>query len=112
MDNPSTFFQALFDFSFKEFVTPKIIKILYGLGIFLAAIAALGLIVRGFDNSFLKGLLILIVSPFVFIVYTILVRIWLEIVIALFRIADNVGEIAKVKKQAEKPNSLNEILSN
>ncbi len=84
------FFEALFDFSFSEFVTTKIIKVIYGLGVAIAAIAAIGLIVNGFQSSFLLGILALIVSPIVFIIYTILIRVWLEVVIVLFRILEEV----------------------
>lgn len=98
MEQPSNFFSSLFDFSFSEFVTTKIIKILYGIGILIAAIGALALIVRGFGDSFGKGILFLIISPVVFIIYTIIARVWLEIIIVIFRIAEHVGEIAKSKK--------------
>ena len=99
MEQPENFFRTLFDFSFSEFVTIKIIKILYGIGIFLAAIAALGFMVSGFAESFGRGILFLIISPIVFIIYTILVRVWLEVVIVLFKISENVGNIAKAKTE-------------
>lgn len=98
MEQPSNFFKTLFDFSFTEFVTTKIIKILYGIGIFIAALVALGFIVSGFSDSFGKGIIFLILSPIVFIIYTILARVGLEVIIVLFRISENVGEIAKAKK--------------
>ena len=99
MEQPSNFLKTLFDFSFSEFLTVKIIKVLYGIGIFFAAIGALGLMVNGFADSFGKGFILLILSPIVFIVYTILIRVWLEVIIVLFKIADNVTEIARAKKE-------------
>ena len=93
------FFNALFDFSFSEFITTKIIKVIYGLGILVAAVLALLIIINGFGNGFLVGILAIIVSPIIFIVYTILVRVWLEVVIVLFRISENVIEIAKSNKK-------------
>lgn len=98
MDQPSNFIQTLFDFSFDEFVTTKIVKILYGIGIILAAIGTLALIVNGFGNSFGRGLLTLLISPVVFIVYTILARVVLETIIVMFRIAENVEKIADSDK--------------
>ncbi|MBN1155348.1 DUF4282 domain-containing protein [candidate division KSB1 bacterium] len=98
MDQPSNFIQTLFDFSFSEFVTTKIIKILYGIGILFAAFGALALIVSGFGDSFGKGLLFLIISPVIFIIYTIFARVLLETIIVMFRIAENVKEIADSKK--------------
>ena len=93
------FFNTLFDFSFKEFVTIKIIKVIYGIGIFFAAIGALVVLVKGFQASFLLGILALILTPVVFILYTILVRVYLEVVIVLFRISEDVRQLAESKKE-------------
>jgi len=98
MDQPSNFIQTLFDFSFSEFVTTKIVKILYGIGILFATLGALAMIVRGFGDSFGKGLIFLLISPIVFIIYTIFARVVLETIIVLFRIAENVKDIADTKK--------------
>ena len=89
------FFSTIFDFSFSEFVTTKVIKILYGIGIFIAAICALGFIVNGFAAGFWRGLLMLILSPVVFMIYTILARVGLEVIIVIFRISDNIAKIAE-----------------
>ena len=92
------FLSALFDFSFSEFVTTKIIKILYGILIALAVVAAFVAIIAGFIDSAWQGILMLILSPFLFLLYVIMARVWLELVIVIFRIAENVGEIAERKK--------------
>src|SRR5690606_29135831 len=42
-DTPSGFFGRLFDFSFEEFITLSIIKILYVLFVIAAGLAALGI---------------------------------------------------------------------
>ena len=93
-DQASSFFKTLFDFSFEEFITLKIIKILYGIGLFGAGISTLAFLISGF-TSFGKGILYLILSPVVFILFAILTRVWLEIVIVLFNIAENIKEIAR-----------------
>ncbi len=98
MDQPSNFLNALYDFSFTEFVTTKLIKVIFGIGLFIAAITSLGFIVNGFSDSFFKGLLFLILSPVVFVILSILVRVYLEIVIVLFRIAEHVATIASSKE--------------
>ncbi len=89
------FFGALFDFSFKEFITTKIIKIIYAIGILGAGIGAIGVIIKGFGAGAFAGILALIVSPIVFIIYTILIRVWLEVVIVLFRISEDIRDLAK-----------------
>ena len=85
----------MFDFSFTEFITTKLIKFLYGLGMLLGALMALGLIITGFTQSAIVGILFLILSPLVFLLYVIGARVWLEIVIVIFRIAEHTADIAK-----------------
>lgn len=89
------FFKSLFDFSFTEFVTTKIIKFLYGLLILFAGIIILFIIVGGFRGGAASGLLALIIAPLLFLLYAIIARVWLEIIIVVFRIAENTAQIAK-----------------
>lgn len=98
MEEPKGFFTTLFDFSFSEFITTQIIKILYGIGIFAAAIGALFFIIWGFRGGLLAGIITIILSPVIFIIYTIIVRVYLEVVMVLFRIADNISQIVKDKQ--------------
>jgi len=95
MEERKGFFALLFDFSFTEFLTTKIIKFLYGLGMLIAGLGALAFIIAGFSQSALYGVGALIVSPLLFLLYLILVRVYLEILMVLFSIADHTGEIAK-----------------
>lgn len=88
------FFASLFDLSFTEFVTPRIIKVLFLLAIILLAVGALGVIVNGFANSLLLGLAALVFSPILFLLYVLCVRVWLEVIIIMFRIADNTRQTA------------------
>lgn len=96
------FFKSLFDFSFTHFVVTKLVKILYGLGIISGGILALmvfaGCASAGFQESFGMGVLGLlgglIAAPVVFLFYLIYVRVYLEIVIVMFRIFEHVAEIA------------------
>ena len=89
------FFEALFDFSFSEFVTTKIIKFLYALLILIAIAGGIYFIVTFFRSGFLTGLVGLIISPIVVLVYIVGARIWLELVIVMFRIAEYVRDIAE-----------------
>jgi hypothetical protein len=86
---------ALFDFSFSEFITPKIIKSLYTIGIVIAAVGALLFIGAGFNRSAAAGFLFLILSPLVFLLYAMGVRIYLELLMVMFNIAGHVAEIAE-----------------
>lgn len=89
MDTGKGFFAALFDTTFTEFVIPKIIRILYIIGIIAAGLAALVMIISGFAQSTGAGIVALILSPVIFLVLVIGCRIYLEVIIVLFRIAEN-----------------------
>jgi len=95
MEQGAGFFASLFDFSFTEFITTKLIKFLYGLGMLLGGVMALGLIIAGFAQSAIVGILFLVLSPLVFLLYVIGARVWLELVMVVFRIAEHTEEIAK-----------------
>ena len=89
---------ALFDLSFTEFVTTRVIKVLFVIGVILAAVGAIALVVRGFHIGIGRGILHLILSPIVFLLYTLLARIWCEMIIAVFRIAENTSKLVQQQK--------------
>ena len=95
MKDAKSFLQILFNISFNELITLKIIKFLYMLGILFSGVGAFYIIIEGFTNSFFSGLLALIFSPIVFLIYVILSRVLLEIVWSIFKIAENSDTIAK-----------------
>ena len=93
-----SYLQALFDFSFNHFFTPKIIKLLYGLSIFSAGLIAILFIIFGFSTSTGFGIFALLVgAPLIFLLAAIYSRICLELMIAVFRIAET------LVNKAEKP---------
>lgn len=90
---PTSFFGALFDFSFREFVTPQIVSVIYVVLTILSGVYALAAFI-----AFLTGpgfLIAIIVAPIIFIVSVLLNRVGLEIAVALFRIAQNTSDIAR-----------------
>jgi len=92
------FFKALFDFSFSTFITSKIIKFLYILFVIFAALGAIGIIVSGFSSSVGMGLLSLIVlAPLAFLLWVITSRVFLEIIIVVFRIGDDLSDLKQRK---------------
>jgi uncharacterized protein DUF4282 len=96
------FFGSLFDVSFTSFVTIRIIKVIYIITLVLIGLAALVFIVAGFADSVGAGLFVLVVAaPLVSLLYVIYVRVLLEIVIAIFRIAENTANsVALLRAQA------------
>lgn len=88
------FFSSLFDLSFTSLITTKIIKFLYLISIVLIGLAALFFVLAAFHQSTGAGLLVLvIVAPLVSLFYLIYTRVFLELVIALFRIMENTAEM-------------------
>jgi hypothetical protein len=94
------FIGAMFDLSFSEFITTKLIRILYILLLILIAIAFVvgffgGLVTMFTRGGFFRGLVILLVSPVAAFLYVILARMWMEVIIVLFRIAENTTELVR-----------------
>jgi hypothetical protein len=98
------FFGALFDLSFSEFVTTKLIKILY---VLLLIVIAIGLVVGLISSlvtmfsrgGFLTGLLGLIFTPIGALIWVIMARVWMELIIVVFRIAENTTDLVQMKTQ-------------
>jgi len=89
------FFAGLFDLSFTEFVTTRIIKVLFVLAIVISGVFAIGILISGMSRGVGPGLLALIAAPVAFLLYVLGARIWLEVIIVLFRIAENTGKLVE-----------------
>lgn len=93
------FFAGLFDFTFENFVALKVMKVLYGL--FLLALAGGilfglgGAVLSMINGQFLAGLGMLVVMPFAALLYLILGRVYFELIVVAFKIAEDADEIAK-----------------
>ena len=95
-DREYGFWEALFDFSFSKFVTVELVRVLYVLAIILAALAAVVSAVGAFLNyGILTGIFSAAMAVVGFVVVVLLARVWLEIFVVLFRIADHTREIAE-----------------
>ena len=90
------FFGGLFDLSFTNFVTIRIIKVLFVLAIILSGVFAMGILVVGLAGGAGSGALAFIVAPIAFFLYVLGARIWLEVIIVLFRIAENTGKLVEM----------------
>lgn len=95
------FFGQLFDLSFNEFVTTKIIKALFVLAIIGSGFGGLAIMLGMFaTRSFLGVVGGLIAGPLAFLLYVIGARVWLEVLIVIFRIAENTAKLAGRGDQA------------
>ncbi|MDH7601530.1 MAG: DUF4282 domain-containing protein [Armatimonadota bacterium] len=103
MNQDKGFFAGLFDFSFSEFITTRIIKVLYALAVIVSGFVALVMFIGGlvqFGSDPLRGFGMIILSPILFILYVIAARVSLELVIIVFRIQQNTEEIAARGRQS------------
>jgi uncharacterized membrane protein len=90
---------ALMDFSFKKFITIRVVKLLYILMIALIALEWLIGVVAGFNlGGFGGGLGAMITMTLMAVIQLIFARILLELIVVIFRIGENTSEIAASKR--------------
>ena len=88
--------KALFDYNFDTFITPSIVKIVYVIATVLVALLTVGIAISGLTTMFqggaaiFLGLLILIASPVIGLVYLAFVRMSLELYYAVIRLSEDV----------------------
>ena len=99
--NSKGFFESLFDFSFTSFVTTRIIGVLYAL---MIAVGVLCLLVAIFPVFTMSGVSEAgKLAPFVFVLYVVIARVFCEVIIVLFKIADNTAILAGRHEQPPAP---------
>ena len=102
--NKFAFLHPLFDFSFHRPVTVRMMKFLYILSILCAGLMAFFLILVGFEISLWLGFFALLIgAPVVFLLTVIFSRIFLEMILLVFRMAGPTAErkMASAKEKAE-----------
>jgi hypothetical protein len=87
--------EALFDLSFTRFLTIGVVRIIYILGILLLVLGWLVAVIGGFVNGFGTGLLALIFATIVILLELLFLRVWLELIVVLFRIGENTSAMAR-----------------
>ena len=83
------FLSRLLDMSLREFITPSIIRFIFILWVGISTIALLILVVAGFAASPGVGIVLLVLSPFIFLLNVIIIRIYMERLSVIFRIEEN-----------------------
>jgi hypothetical protein len=96
-DGERGFFGSLFDFSFKSFVTPKIIKVLYVLFTIWTALVSVVLLIVGFRTGGMAGgLFMLIIVVPIYVLLTLgIYRVVLEAFMVIFRIYEETQKISE-----------------
>ena len=86
------FFGALFDMSFTTFVTPMIIKVVYVIGLVAIALGTIFFALSGFfGDSPGLGVVTLIVSPLVGLLYLCFFRMMCEFYVAITRMSEDIN---------------------
>lgn len=87
------FFSSLFDFKFDKLITIRVMSFLYTLFVFGAGVWGLLWVLSGVRRGGGGVAFALVVGGVGFLLATVIVRIYLEVVVVLFRILENVQNI-------------------
>lgn len=90
---------ALFDLSFKQFITLSVIKVLYVLGMVAIAIGWLIIVIGGFQQGAVNGIGMILLATLGAVIYLIFYRVWLELIVVLFRIGENTSKLVQAAGQ-------------
>jgi hypothetical protein len=94
IEDAKSFLNSVLDLSFSNFITTKLIRIIYLIFVILSCISGMAIIVAGMFNGIGAGILSLIVAPLVVALEIMVCRVFLEIVMVIFKIAKDVDKIA------------------
>ena len=92
------FFASLFDTSFSSLVTPRIIKVIYIIILVILGLVGLLALITGIARGGASIIATIIIVPLALLRYTILTRVYLEIVIVLFKIMDSNQELVELQR--------------
>ena len=77
--------ENLMDFSFQRLVTPRMLKLLYGVHLLIGLIAAVWFVFNGFQTSTSNGLLALVLGVPALLLWIVYCRVVVELLAAIFR---------------------------
>jgi len=106
-----TVLDLVLDLSFKRFVTPRLVRMLYVLSLLAAVFYAGSWMFSGFKSGTLSGLFTMVTAPVAFLLYLIFARVTVELILAVFRIAEKVAPLSEeeaakaVRNPASNPSS-------
>lgn len=83
------------DLSFKRFVTPRLVRMLYVLSLLAAVFYAGSYMFSGFKNGTFAGIFQMVTAPLAFLLYLIVARVTVELILAIFRIADHLAPMSE-----------------
>ena len=93
--------EGLLDFSFRRYATPRMLKFLYGLHLLAGLIAGVAWVVLEFQQAPVQGLLALVGALLGFSLWTLYCRVALEVLGAIFRMAEAIAPSRGEVRQEE-----------
>lgn len=92
-------FSILTDLSFRRFVTPRLVRLIYCISLIGALLSAVAWMASGFQFSWYYGLFTVVTGPLAFFIYMLTARVILEFMLAVFRIAENTEKLRERNDQ-------------
>jgi hypothetical protein len=90
MPDDKNFFTGLFDFAFNHSLLRRLVKLLYVIAILAGGVAVVACVVVGMQHSPAEGLINLVGGIVALFVGTLVVRLLLELSLAILRIAEGI----------------------
>jgi Domain of unknown function (DUF4282) len=91
MHETNGMWDGLMDFSFRKYATPRMLKFLYGIHLLAGLIGAVAWVVLAFQQAPVQGLLALLGALVGYSLWILYCRVALEVLSAVFRIANAVA---------------------
>src|SRR5260221_14551898 len=99
MPEAERMWEGLMDFSFRVYATPKMLRSLDALHLLVGLIAGVAWVVTAFQQAPVPGLLALLAALFGYFVWFLSCRVALEILAAVFRMADAIAPDRQAQQQ-------------
>lgn len=90
-----SFFKSLFDFQLRNFITLSVLRFLYALLTILTVLGGAIIMLTGLFSGEGMGLLYVILTPPVVLLYLIFTRLYIELLANLQRIGDNTQKMVE-----------------
>lgn len=90
MPEEKNFFAGLFDFSFGQSLTRRIVKLLYVVSLLAGGVTVVACVVLGMQQSPAQGLIALVAGVAALFVGILIVRLLLELALVILRIAEGI----------------------
>jgi hypothetical protein len=95
---------AIFDFSFRRFITLSVIKVLFILGMVLIALEWFVLLIVSFTMSgVMAGIGAIVIGSIAAFIAVIFLRVWLELIVVIFRIGENTSKLVEQRAPGNTP---------